>query len=122
MKTKLSFSLFAIAAAIFFSCNATKSTTTTTSPVTTGNEMPPATDAAAIAASKLGDNADMLTKIELDGKTLYDNRCGSCHRLFKPAEFSEKDWAPILVSMQRKAKMTDEEIAMVQAYVFHYAE
>jgi cytochrome c5 len=114
--------LLAVVAAFAVSCGAGKSAPATTSPVTTGNEMPPATDAAAIAASKLDTMNDELSETELNGKTLFENRCGTCHRLYKPAEFSEKEWGPILLRMQRKARMTDAEIAQVQAYVFHYAE
>lgn len=52
------------------------------------------------------------------GKSLYQNNCGSCHKLFAAKEFSKEDWLPILKSMQKKADLNDENMAAIKAYIF----
>ncbi len=52
-----------------------------------------------------------------EGRNLYDNSCGKCHKLFDPKEFSKTEWAPILKSMQRKAHLSDAEIAGIAVYI-----
>jgi cytochrome c5 len=53
-----------------------------------------------------------------DGKDLYENNCGKCHDLFKPNDFSKEAWAPILVSMQEKAGMSDMQMASISNYIY----
>ncbi|MFM2290475.1 MAG: hypothetical protein RIS29_288 [Bacteroidota bacterium] len=62
-----------------------------------------------------------LTAEITQGKEIYDNKCGKCHKLFAPAEFSRKRWPGIVDNMQRKAKITDEQKALVVAYVSAYS-
>ena len=52
------------------------------------------------------------------GKTSYENNCAKCHRLFEPKEFSKEDWAPILVKMQKKAHLSDVEMAPITNYIY----
>lgn len=52
-----------------------------------------------------------------EGKRLYDNNCAKCHKLFSPADYTREDWQPILVRMQRKARLDDIQMATVKAYV-----
>ena len=51
------------------------------------------------------------------GKELYDNRCGKCHKLFAPTDYSIKRWPGIVDSMQPKANITDEQKAQILAYL-----
>jgi cytochrome c5 len=53
----------------------------------------------------------------ISGKNLYDNSCGKCHKLFDPKEFSKTEWMPILKRMQRKAHLSDIEIAEIAGYI-----
>jgi hypothetical protein len=62
-----------------------------------------------------------LTAEITQGKEIYDNKCGKCHKLFSPTEFSRKKWPGIVDNMQRKAKITDEQKALVVAYVTVYS-
>ena len=62
-----------------------------------------------------------LTAEITQGKEIYDNKCGKCHKLFAPTEFSRKKWPGIVDNMQRKAKITDEQKALVVAYVTAYS-
>lgn len=37
------------------------------------------------------------------GKALYEQNCGSCHKLFKPRALSETEWQKIVPPMVKKA-------------------
>lgn len=52
------------------------------------------------------------------GKAAYENHCAKCHDLFKPKDFTKEQWAPILVSMQKKARLSDAEMAPITAYIY----
>lgn len=52
------------------------------------------------------------------GKTLYENNCAKCHKLFEPTDFSQKDWQPILVRMQKKAHLDDTQMAGINNYIY----
>ncbi|MDP9957558.1 cytochrome c5 [Epilithonimonas hungarica] len=60
-----------------------------------------------------------LTKEEIlkKGEDLYNLRCGRCHGLPTPSEFTVADWKPIMERMAPKAKLTVEETNWVLAYV-----
>jgi cytochrome c5 len=53
-----------------------------------------------------------------EGKDLYENNCAKCHDLFKPKDFSKEAWAPILVSMQEKARLSDLQMANISNYIY----
>lgn len=52
------------------------------------------------------------------GKELYDAKCGNCHKLFTPSDFSAEHWVPILKRMQKQAKLDDLQMKLVDDYVF----
>lgn len=52
------------------------------------------------------------------GKIMYENKCASCHKLFAPTDFSKDDWQPILIRMQKKAKLEDHDMAKINNYIF----
>jgi mono/diheme cytochrome c family protein len=51
------------------------------------------------------------------GRTLYINRCASCHNLYQPSAYTHADWAPILDRMQKPAKITDDEKRTIAKYL-----
>jgi hypothetical protein len=51
------------------------------------------------------------------GKTIYTAKCGRCHGLKDPANYTSTEWVPILNTMAAKAKLDDTEKANVNAYV-----
>jgi cytochrome c5 len=64
-----------------------------------------------------------VIKVELTpelaaGKMLYDNNCAKCHKLYSPTKFSEQDWKPILVRMQKKARLDDAQMAGISSYIY----
>lgn len=52
------------------------------------------------------------------GKVAYQNHCARCHDLFEPKEFTQTQWAPILVRMQKKAHLSDAEMAPITQYIY----
>lgn len=58
-------------------------------------------------------NEEILKK----GEDLYSLRCGRCHGLPTPSEYTVADWKPIMAAMAPKAKLTAEETNWVLAYV-----
>lgn len=51
------------------------------------------------------------------GKTIYENSCARCHSLPEPTAHSAQDWVGIMNWMAPKAKLTDEQHALVYDYV-----
>ncbi len=60
----------------------------------------------------------VMTAALAEGKDLYENNCAKCHDLFKPNDFSKEAWAPILVSMQEKASLSDTHMASISNYIY----
>jgi mono/diheme cytochrome c family protein len=89
-------------------------TTTTTSTERTSSTMATPTVAADPVAT--GSRATASATIEA-GHTVYTSKCGRCHGLKDPANYTAERWEPILKSMAPKARLSDEETAQVRAYV-----
>lgn len=60
-----------------------------------------------------------LTKEEMlkKGEDLFNLKCGRCHGLPAPSEFTIADWQPIMKRMAPKAKLSADETNWVLAYV-----
>lgn len=58
-----------------------------------------------------------LTPELAEGKSLYENSCVKCHKLYEPKQFSQDEWKPILVRMQKKAKLDDVKMASITNYI-----
>ena len=52
-----------------------------------------------------------------EGKQLYDNNCAKCHKWYEPKQFSKEEWKPILVRMQKKAKLDDMQMASITNFI-----
>lgn len=52
-----------------------------------------------------------------EGKTLYENNCAKCHRLYDRREYNAQEWRPILADMQKKAEITDEQREKIYNYL-----
>ncbi|MFZ4583013.1 MAG: hypothetical protein ACOYM7_10230 [Paludibacter sp.] len=57
-----------------------------------------------------------ISKLQ-QGRELYINKCGSCHTLFAPEKYNKTDWAKWVNRMAPKAKLTEEQKVLVQAYL-----
>lgn len=98
MKNKFYFLI--VVTAIATSCNTTK---TINSNTTKNIE-----EATSIVESNLS---------QIEGKALYENNCGKCHKLFAANEYTAEEWKPIVDRMQAKAKINDAQTALVYAYL-----
>jgi hypothetical protein len=56
---------------------------------------------------------DQLNK----GYSLYVAKCGSCHFLYKPTKFTEREWLEMFPKMKIKAKIDDEQIDLIMKYI-----
>jgi len=56
---------------------------------------------------------EMLKK----GEDLFNLKCGRCHGLPSPADYTVADWKPIIAAMAPKAKLNADETNWVLAYV-----
>ena len=51
------------------------------------------------------------------GKTVYVTKCGSCHALKNPIDFTADQWNNILKNEIPKAKLDNKEAEQVKAYI-----
>lgn len=51
------------------------------------------------------------------GRALYINRCGSCHNLYLPSNYTSKAWKPIMDKMQKRARIDDSQKELVNNYL-----
>jgi len=51
------------------------------------------------------------------GQNIYVNKCGSCHRLYSPDDFSTTNWKSVMSSMAPQAGLSSSESALVLKYV-----
>jgi len=58
-----------------------------------------------------------LTPELAEGKSMYENNCAKCHNLKNPNEYTAEEWQPIMIRMQKKAKITDVEREKIYKYV-----
>lgn len=52
-----------------------------------------------------------------DGKSIYENNCAKCHKLYNPKSYSRENWIPILYDMQKKAHLQDADMDKILAYL-----
>lgn len=71
------------------------------------------TSASASASSTDLAKSEMLKK----GEDLFNLRCGRCHDLPAPSQYTAADWEPIMARMAPKAKLSADETNWVSAYV-----
>ncbi|MCZ8196519.1 MAG: cytochrome c [Flavobacterium sp.] len=93
MKTRIS--IISLIALLIFACSPKTSPTTSTS-----------------QTAKI-----VLTPDLIAAKMSYENNCAKCHELFKPKDYTAEQWKPILLSMQKKANITDQEREKIYAYL-----
>ncbi len=106
MKTKfLAVALFAI---VLYSCGGSKSVPPppTPPPLNTTYKVP-------TVEAKQADSASDLA----EGKSLYENNCAKCHSLYNPKDFNAEQWKPILLDMQKKAEISDEQREKIYSYL-----
>lgn len=73
----------------------------------------------AVAESAVEEVIDMsnFTPELVQGKTIYEAKCGKCHDLPRPLSYTKVKWEPIMKSMAKKAKISDADRELVYNYV-----
>ena len=44
-----------------------------------------------------------------EGRSLYMSKCSGCHQLFDPNSYTKGEWSKIMVVMQEKSKINDQQ-------------
>jgi hypothetical protein len=44
-----------------------------------------------------------------EGRNLYMSKCGGCHQLFDPNNYTKGEWDRIMLAMQEKSKIDDQQ-------------
>ncbi|MFM9826743.1 c-type cytochrome [Flavobacterium sp.] len=64
------------------------------------------------------ENSTTILLVDLKkGRDLYINSCASCHQLYAPSKFTEKEWEANINRMQPKSKITDGEKQLIYQYI-----
>ena len=66
--------------------------------------------------------APVESKMSLDGHITYDKKCGGCHGLKNPGDYTAAQWVPLLNDMAINARLDSTEKANVPAYVTFYSK
>lgn len=53
----------------------------------------------------------------VEGKSLYENICNKCHKLYDPKQYDKQQWIPILDKMKNKAKINEEDKLSIYQYI-----
>lgn len=56
------------------------------------------------------------------GKVTFTTKCGECHELKQPGEFTIKQWNKILPDMIHKARIKDPESGILNAWIITNAK
>lgn len=50
-------------------------------------------------------------------EVLMCQKCGACHRVYAPREVSSEKWKEQLPEMKKRAKLNDEQFALIKTYI-----
>jgi cytochrome c5 len=67
---------------------------------------------------KVADVKKNFTPAQMDeGKVLFQDNCGKCHKLFDPGSRTVDKWENVLPRMAKRSKLTEIQESMVRAYL-----
>ncbi|MES2864451.1 MAG: cytochrome c [Bacteroidota bacterium] len=110
MKSKITIGLFALA--IAYGCTAKKAV----APTPEVKEISEAVTVVMVEPAfepKLAITPEALA----EGKSLYGMNCAKCHELFDKTSYTAEQWRPIVLDMQKKARISDEHREKIYAYL-----
>ncbi len=99
MKTKFIIGLYAFAFA--YGCTAKKAVASTSE----------------VKTESIREKLVVTTEVLAEGKSLYGMNCAKCHKLYDSKDFTTEEWTPIMLHMQKKAKISDEQREKIYAYL-----
>lgn len=105
MKTKITIVAFALA--VVYGCTAKKAVT----------PAPEVTEAVEVALTQSSNKLVVTAETLAEGKSLYGMNCAKCHKLYDSKDFTAVEWTPIVMRMQKKAGISDEQREKIYAYL-----
>ncbi|WP_235922453.1 c-type cytochrome [Flavobacterium difficile] len=63
------------------------------------------------------EKAEVTAEVLAEGKNLYGTNCAKCHKLYDAKSFTAEEWTPIVMRMQKKARISDEQREKIYAYL-----
>lgn len=73
-------------------------------------------------ASAVDKPVPTTTDMAVSGKKIFEAKCGRCHALKNPSDYTSQEWRPIMNRMADKAKLTTDEKTQVLTYVMQEAK
>jgi len=61
--------------------------------------------------------ATVLTPELAEGKSLYENSCARCHKLYDAKDFNAEQWKPIVLRMTPKARLNEAQGQKIYNYL-----
>lgn len=107
--------IFIAAGLIVFGC--AKKMVPATSGAAPATEITKMPDEVKVAATDPANNPASVA-----GAKTYEAKCGRCHGLKDPAQWTAEEWVPIMKSMAPKARLDSTERANVTIYVQTHAK
>lgn len=116
MKNKIIIGLFALAFA--YGCTAKKSIVAPVPEVKEAMGISKNSDSSvAIIVEPANENPKISAEVLAEGKSLYGMNCAKCHELYDAKTFTPEEWTPIVLRMQKKARISDEQREKIYAYL-----
>ena len=116
MKTKFIIGLFAIA--IAYGCTAKKSVVAPVPDVKEAMGITKNSDNdAVVTVEPITEKTKITAEFLAEGKSLYGANCAKCHELHNANSFTAEEWTPIVMRMQKKARISDEQREKIYAYL-----
>jgi hypothetical protein len=102
MRTKIIIGVFALAFA--YGCTAKKAVV-------------PAKDEVLVVVEPVKEKLVVTAEVIVEGKSLFGMNCAKCHELYDSKSFTAAEWKPIVLRMQKQAKISDEQREKIYAYL-----
>ncbi len=71
----------------------------------------------AVMVKPVNESPKITAETLAEGKSLYGMNCAKCHELYDANSFTAEEWTPIVLRMQKKARISDEQREKIYAYL-----
>jgi mono/diheme cytochrome c family protein len=71
----------------------------------------------AVMEESINEKPKITAETLAEGKSLYGMNCAKCHNLYDAKDFTAEEWTPIVLRMQKKARISDEQREKIYAYL-----
>ncbi|WP_329805251.1 c-type cytochrome [Flavobacterium facile] len=116
MKTKFITGLFALVVA--YGCTAKKSAVAPVPEVKEAMGISKNSESTvAVMVKPVNESPKITAEVLAEGKSLYGMNCAKCHELYNANSYTAEEWTPIVLRMQKKARISDEQREKIYAYL-----